>query len=122
MTKMKLAWAWAKAHAALVLGSLVTLLLGFLAWGAYERKVGRLKDSIKVEQARRDVAALEAKRDVLMATEAKLADKDARLTARDGGVEVKIIEAKKQAVAARESVEGRTNEEIAARFNQLYRR
>jgi predicted Holliday junction resolvase-like endonuclease len=122
MTKLKLVWAWVKSHSSLVLGGLVSLLLAIITLGAYNRKVGRLKDALKVEEAMREVAALEARRDAAVATEAQLADKDARRAAKDSDLDAKIAEAKRQAVAASEAVEGRTNEEVAARFNELYRR
>jgi len=116
------AWNWLKENVTLVLAGLVTLLAGFLAWGAYERKVGRLKDNIKVEKARGEVAALEARRDMHIGAEADLADADARLEAKDSDLEVAINKARREAVAASEEVEGRTDAEVAARFNELYPR
>lgn len=119
---MKKAWEWLKAHITVVLGALSAILLGFLAWGAYNKRVGKLKDSIKVEKAMRDVAVLETKRDTAIAREAALADQDARLEARDGELDVAITEAKRAAVAAAEAVEGRTDAEVVDRFNELYPR
>lgn len=122
MKQVKAVWAWVREHAVAILGGLATVMLGFLTWGAYERKVGKLKDTIKVEKALKSVAALEARRDAHIATESSLADDDARLEAKDADLVAEIAEAKKAAVKAAESVEGRTDDEVVARFNTLYRR
>ena len=119
---MKNAWAWIKANAVAMLGGLAAVLLGALAWGAYERKVGKLKDNVKVERAMKNVAALEAKRDAHMAAEAELSEADAQLEAKDADLVVELAAAKKAVVEVVEVVEGRTDDEVVARFNALYRR
>lgn len=110
---MKQKLKWVKDHAVEILAAIGAVLLGFLAWGEYNRRVGRLKDSVKVERARVKVAALEAKRDEKVEQEVALAEKDEVL-------EKKIVEAKRKVVDAHERVEGRSDAEVVSRFNELY--
>jgi len=105
-----------------VLGGLLLILAGILAFGAYKRKVGTLKDKLKVEKALSDIKVLETKRDAHIATEAKLADKDARLAAKQSDIEVALVKAKKKVVAVDEIVEGRSDAEVVDRFNELFPR
>jgi uncharacterized protein HemX len=57
---------WIGRHIAELAGAAVALLLGFLAWGSYNRKLGSLKDTIEVEKAKQEIAGLQAKRKVLL--------------------------------------------------------
>lgn len=114
MATLLVVWRWIREHVEAVAVAVVAVALGFLAWGAYRRKVDRLNDAIKVERARVQVAGLEAKREAHEKRADELAREDVKLT--------KSIEAaQREAVAVREDVKGKTNEEIAARFNDLYR-
>jgi 23S rRNA pseudoU1915 N3-methylase RlmH len=109
-----LAWRWMREHVEAVLVAVGALVLGFLAWGAYKRKVDRLTDAVKVERARVQVAALEATRRSHEVRAEELAKEEATLTEA-------INAAQREAVAVREETKGKSDEEIAARFNQLYR-
>ena len=111
---MSKVWTWIVTHVEIVLGGIVAVLVGWIAWGTYDRKVNKLKDSVKVQQALGQVARLETKRDEALKDERVLAKKDEALDA-------KIIEAQKKAVEVRENVKGRSPNEIARRFNELYR-
>jgi hypothetical protein len=114
MLWFKKAWEWVRDHWQIVVGALVALIGGFLAWGAYNRKVGKLKDAVEVEHAVSEVKRLEAKSEVLKKQE-KIEEK------KDKVLEQKIVKTKKKAVKARENVDERTDQEIADRFNELYR-
>jgi hypothetical protein len=114
MQWFKKAWAWIKEHWQIVLGALGAIIAGWLAWGAYSRKVGKLKDAVEVEKAVSDVKRLEAKREVLEKQEQAVEKKDVEL-------EQRIVETKKKAVKVRENVNQRSDQEIADRFNELYR-
>ena len=110
MTKV---FTWVKEHLSELLGTVVAIVLGYLAWGAYNRKVGRLKDAVKVEKAHSKVNKLTKKVAVNMAKEEQLTDDDKKLGE-------KILQAKREVVEAHDAVEKRTNAEVVARFNQLY--
>lgn len=110
---MKNAWQWTREHVIALLAALAAILLGVLAWGTYDRKMGRLKDTVKVERAMTKIAKLEAKRAPLDAVEEVLVEKDAEL-------ELEITDAKREVVEAREEVKVRTNAEVVSRFNTLY--
>jgi hypothetical protein len=111
---MQKIWKWVKEHWQILLGALGAIIAGLLAWGAYERKIGRLKDAVEVEKTVSEVKRLEAKNTVLQKQEDKAGKKDLQL-------EKKIQTAKKKVVEVRENVDARTDQEIADRFNQLYR-
>ena len=63
--KMRSAWHWARDNAAALLGGLAALLA--VAWGIHyaRRRAGGLSDRVAVESARREIAALTARRDAL---------------------------------------------------------
>ena len=107
-------WRWVRDHVEAVAVAAVAIVLGFLAWGAYQRKVARLNDAIKVERARVRVAGLEARRETYEAREAELEREEVKISA-------EIAAVRREAVAVREDVEGKSDDEIAARFNELYR-
>jgi len=108
------AWRWVREHIEAVSVALIALLLGFIAWGAYSRKVDRLQDAVKVEKARVQVAALESKRASAEERADELAHEEVKLS-------TAIAAAQREAVAVREDVQGKTRDEIADRFNKLYR-
>jgi len=114
MTGLKKAWEWIKEHWYVVVGAIGALVGGFIVYGSMHRKVGNLKDAVKVEHALGEVKRLEAKSAVLEKQEKQVAKKDVAL-------EKKIVETKKKAVKVREDVDQRTDQEIADRFNELYR-
>lgn len=108
------AWRWVREHVEAVSVTAVALLLGVIAWGAYNRKVNRLKDAVTVERARAKVDVLEAKR----ATYEKRADE---LAAEEVQLSKAIEAAQREAVAVREDVKGKNRDQVADRFNELYR-
>jgi hypothetical protein len=103
-----------REHVEAVSVAAIALLLGVIAWGAYNRKVNRLTDAVKVERARTKVESLEARR-------ATHEERVAELTREDVKLGEAITAAQREAVAVRESVKGKNDEEVAARFNRLYR-
>jgi len=111
---MKKAWKWITEHWQVLLGALSAMVVGWLAWGAYERKVGKLKDAVKVEHAIGKIAKLETKRKVIQEKEKHAEEKDKQIAK-------EITKTQKEAIKVREEVETRSADEIAARFNQLYR-
>lgn len=108
------AWEWTKEHWYIVVGALGAIIGGFLVFGSMSRKVDKLKDAVKVEKALSDVKRLEAKSEQLVKQESAVAKKDEAIAK-------KIIAVKKQAVKVREDVDTRSDQEIADRFNELYR-
>lgn len=108
------AWKWMVEHWQITLGAIGAIFAAWLAWGAYNRKIGKLKDTIEVEKAVSEVKRLEAKSAELVKRE-KAADK------KDIALDTKIAETKKKAVEVREDVSNRSDQEIADRFNELYR-
>lgn len=114
MTGLKKTWEWIKDHWYIVVGAIGALIGGFVVYGSMHRKVGSLKDAVKVEKALGEVKRLEAKSAVLEKQEKAVEKKDVVL-------EKKIVEEKRKAVKAREDVDQRTDQEIADRFNELYR-
>lgn len=114
VTTLLAVWHWIREHVEAVSVAAIALLLGFIAWGAWRRQVNSLRDAIAVEKARARVAALEARREAHEARDAELEREENELTEA-------LHAARRQAVAVREEVEGKSNEEIAARFNSLYR-
>ena len=112
---MKKVWTWIKERALWILGGLATVL-GAILFLKYERdKIGKLKDDATIARATREVAVLEAKVEARIERDGQLAKEDKDLTER-------IAELKREAVAVREEVKGRSNAEVVARFNQLYNR
>ena len=109
------AWIWVKHHAVLLLSGLSSILAAWIAWGMYQRRVGSLKDALVSERALGTVRVLEARRDELVAQDAQLEKTDDMLSQR-------IASAKREAVQVMEAVEGKTDEEVAARFGDLYQR
>lgn len=105
-----LRWVW--KHLAMVASAIVAVLLGVLAWGAYERKVGKLKDSIKVEKAKGQIAGLQARRKALIENaEGKQAEIQE--------VDRKLVENKRAIVEATEEVKDLTDDEIEDEFRRL---
>ena len=114
MNSLKKAWEWTKEHWYIVIGAIGALIGGFIVYGSMNRKVGTLKDAVKVEHALGEVKRLEAK-------SAVLEEQEKAVTKKDVALEKKIVETKKKAVQVREDVNQRTDQEIANRFNELYR-
>jgi hypothetical protein len=110
-------WPWLKW----ALSGLALILMGVFAFGAYKRKVGGLKDKNKVTKALSDVKVLEVKRDAHVAKETELEVIDGNLEVKGNKLETKIAASKKKAVEVSESVEGKTDAEVADRFNELFR-
>lgn len=114
MAWLAIAWKWVREHVEAVSVAAIAVLLAFIAWGAYRRKVDRLRDAVIVEKARVRVAAFEAKRATYAEREAELEKEEVKLSKA-------ISAAQREAVAVREETKGKSNEEVAARFNELYR-
>ena len=109
-------WPWLKW----ALSGLALILMGVFAFGAYKRKVGRLKDKVKVEKALSDVRVLEVKRDAHVDKEIELEVIDEKLEVKGNKLEASIAASKKKALEVSESVEGKTDDEGADRFNELF--
>lgn len=110
---MKKAWEWTKAHAVAILAGVAAVLAAFLAWGAYDRKLSRLRDQVTVEKAKGNIAALQAKRAGLM----NVAAYD---EARIKEIDAKLVENKKAIVAAHnEAANLTTPEEVEDAFKDL---
>ena len=114
MIGLKKAWEWIKEHWYVIVGAIGALVGGFIVYGSMHRKVGTLKDAVKVEKALSDIKRLEAKSAVLEKQEKTVEKKDVAL-------KKQIVETKRKAVKAREDVDNRSDQEIADRFNELYR-
>lgn len=109
-------WSWLQW----VLSGLALIAMGVFAFGAYKRKVGQLKDKNKVTKALSDVKVLEVRKQAHVAKAAELAQVDKTLAAKGDKIEARIVASKKRAISASESVEEKTDEEVAARFNELF--
>jgi len=110
--KIKKAWAWVRDRAVVILTLIVSVLVAILAYKHYRKKVGSLKDAVTVERAKREVAALESRRDAL-SEQAGAAD------ARVGEIDDKIRATRRRAVAVREEVAALSDDEVLERFEEL---
>jgi len=109
------AWTWLKDNVATVLLTIVAILGAGWLWKVSKDREGSLKDQLKVERTKAKIAELAGRR-----AEKEVREQD--YAARDTELDKQIAEAQRELVAARESVEGRSLDEIAARFNELYGR
>ncbi len=103
---------WIGRNVSVILGGIAAVLVGFLAWGAYQRRVGGLKDSIKIEKAKGKIAALHAER-VAVLTQA---DAKAEEVAE---IDQALVENKKAIVAIHQEVKDLKDDEIADEFAKL---
>lgn len=92
--------------------TVAAVVAGWLAWGSYKRRVGKLKDAIAVEKAGRKVAKLEAQAE---AAEHKELD----LEVRDKHLSVEIAAIKRDTLAKQQEVGDLTDAEVAEKFNLL---
>lgn len=111
------AWAWARAHLGILLGALAALfvaVLGAGVWLAYERRAGRsVADARTIAEARERVAALDERRRLLAADEARHA-------AAIEAIETQRRELQRQTVALDRDVAGLSDEEVESAFRALY--
>jgi hypothetical protein len=104
-------WQWLKRWWKVIAGALGTLIVSFLVWGAYKRKVNSLRDAIDVEKVKTDIARLRGRREELMnqdqVDEAEVAAIDAKL------------ESNKQAIIEVRRRANVPNDELEAEFEKL---
>jgi hypothetical protein len=108
-------WKWLKDNVVAVLLTIVAIMGAGWLWKISKDKEGSLRDQLKVERTKVKIAELAGRRAVREERELGYAAQDEKL-------DQQIAEAQRDLVAARESVEGRSLDEIAARFNELYGR
>lgn len=105
-------WNWIKENVAAALSILGAILGVAAAYRYHKNKVGSLKDAVKVEKAKKDIARAEASK------EAKLKEATSK------ELEVKKLDEKVQAskrrvVELETKVEGLSDEEVADEFQRL---
>lgn len=111
------AWTWTRAHAGAVLSALAALLVAVLGagvWVAYERCAGRsVADARTIAEARERVAALDERRRMLAADEARHA-------AAIDAIETQRREIQRQTVALDRDVAALSDEQVERAFRALY--
>ena len=119
MTWLSKTWSWLKRAVAwlcdnlwAVFAAVAAVLAAVLGWRAYRKKVGSLKDAVKVERARGRVRALKSKRETVeKRADAKREDIDE--------IDEKIRENKKAVVEAHKRTETMTSDEIEEAYKRL---
>lgn len=112
-------WRWLRGNVGKVLAVVAALLGGWLAWGAYRRKVGGLAAAVGLQRALGEVRGLQAKREALRARAKQAGDAGKRIDIEDARLTLAIRDAKKRAVDVVEETEGLSNAEVVRRFNAL---
>ncbi len=113
-------WSWITAHPGAVGWIALGVAVLYIALRVWRARVGALKDKLAVSKAKVDVAKLEERRDALRDKATDLGFADAKLAQAEKNLEKEIADKKRAVVEARESVEGKDDAEVAARFNNLF--
>jgi hypothetical protein len=101
------AWRWLKDNAVAVLLTIIAVLGAGWLWKVEHDKQQSLRSQMKVERTRTKIAKLAGQRAVLEEKEEGYAEQAAEL-------DQQIVEAKSEAVSARESVDGRSMDALDA--------
>jgi hypothetical protein len=106
------AWGWLRRNAVLLLGGVALLLGAYLLWRRHKGEIASLKDALKVERTRREIAVLQEQRRALVA----------RDEAAEGQIEVidvLLAENRRAAVENAKRVRGMTDDEVEQEFSRL---
>lgn len=119
MTWLAKTWGWLKRAVAwlgdnlwALFAVIAAVLAAVLGWRTYRKKVGSLKDAVKVERARNKVSALEAKRKVV---EERADVKREEIE----GIDRKILDNKKAVVEAHKRTEAMDAAQVENEFRRL---
>lgn len=109
---MKKVWAWLKKWGALILGALLAILGGGWLWQRHKRKLGAVKDELKVARAQKDIERLRGERKQLAE---RVGEKDERVK----DIDKKLAHNEREIVEAHEGGEGLSDEEVRQEFSKL---
>lgn len=109
---MTAVWAWLRKWGALVVGVLLLVLGGGWLWRRREAALGRVRDELAVERAKREIERLRGQREEVAR---QVGEKDEAIAAIDS----RLAENARKIVEAHEGGAGLTDEQVAEAFTRL---
>ncbi len=107
------AWFWLKGHSLAILAALSAILLSIVYWQNQRKKIGSLKDAVKVQKARVQITEARTKKEIFKAQADDTREQEDEL-------DKQILEKKKEAVEVRQKVDGLSDDEVEAEFSRLF--
>ena len=122
MKKLRSFVTWVKEHAVelgVVVGSIIS---GILLWGSYNRPHKNVKESIKTKVALEKTKLTEKKVNERMSKLDKLSLEKVNLDREIREQKARVLAASKNVKETRDEVDRLSDEDIADKFNDLYRK
>lgn len=112
MTAIKAAWAWLRKWGLAIAGILLLALGAGWLWRRKQRELGRVRDQLAVEESRREIAALQAQRDAVLA---RVDEHEPEVAA----IDRQLADNRRRIVEAHEHGRGLSDEEVEDAFAKL---